>query len=46
MESLVLRGWGLIQQAVTRRRLTSNSLEGQRGGLLGPVKCIVLQGFP
>lgn len=33
MESLVLLGWGLIQQAGMRRGLTSNSLEGKKGGL-------------
>ena len=33
MESLVLLVWGLIHQAVTKRGLTSGSLEGERGGL-------------
>jgi len=35
-----------IQQAVTRRGLTLDSLEGRRGGFLGPVKCSFLRGFP
>lgn len=31
-EGLVLLGWGLRQQAVTRRGFTSSGWDGQRGG--------------